>query len=607
MRRLSEQAVRCTRVRIVGSRVLRGTASPYQADPTIGDQGLPYHRPTKPYTNRHRRLCTRRVIRRIFSLLFILQIVAGPVRAVQENVIGVVWASPESSILATSDLENIRGAGITAVRTGPILEQAILDVADSLGLTLYRELPISHFSSGQLMDSTTYAADLLLDLISAGRNHPSAGPIGLAANSDVSDPGSCAYFQDVRKRIPKDLAQQFYYVGSFVEHDVCSEAVDFVLLDALDESDPVEVLEHWAGLHTTRAGLATVGWWVDPTAAQGLGSAHSAEEQARSLENTIRALTLRSEPSLIFIHRWKDQTGGLGESGTMRDAYGRLYGLNNSDWRPRIARDVLSSFLKTGQNVFAFTPVDTRRVPFPWFILMGWLLIATVAVLYASSPRFRTMLPRYFMAHGFFRNAVREAREVLPIVSTALFTITGIAVGMIGTQVFLAIHDTSPFKHIVGLQSEQVQSVVNAMLNGPLLSVILIGSIALLAMSIWMGLWMIIASRRAPLLPSQALMLGVWPRWQLLLLLPMAMSIHSLSQDSALFWIAILIPLWIGTALWASVRTTYDLFKITNCGLIPAVIVWCFNPVWLFILAVVIIWIAESDQTAFLWHLAMRR
>ncbi|GMQ81233.1 MAG: hypothetical protein BMS9Abin05_0664 [Rhodothermia bacterium] len=598
--------VRCAGVRVAESRVLRGTVPQFQGDPTIGDQELHYEHLTKPHANSIRSLGIDRVMRFVFTLLFVLYTSPATVLALQERDLGVVWESPESSILAISDLEDIRAAGITSVRTGPIVKQAILEMADSLGLTLYRELPISRFSARRLLDSTAYAANLLDELLAAGRNHPSAGPIGLAVNSDVSDPNACAYFQEVRKRIRQNPAQQFYYVGSFIENDACNEAVDFVLLDALDESEPVHSLEEWVASRPTRVGLAAVGWRVDPAEAQGLGSSYSSEEQARSLENTIGALADYGSPTIVFVHRWRDQTARADALRPLRDPYNRRYGLNTEDRLPRAAKGVLSAFLQTGQNVFAFTPAQSERFTFPWFVLLGWLLIATVAVLYASSPRFRYMVPRYFMAHGFFRNAVREAREVLPIVSTALLTIMGIAVGMIGTQVFLALHDTSPFKHVLGLQTAQVQSVVNAMLEGPLLSVILIGSIALLAMSIWMGLWMIIASKRAPLLPSQALMLGVWPRWQLLLLLPMIMSIHSLSLDSNMAWMPVLIPLWIGTALWASVRTAYDLYKITNCGPVPAVIVWFFNPVWLSILGIILLSIVQSDHTRFLWHLATR-
>ncbi len=544
-------------------------------------------------------------MRLFLVLLFSTQVVAQPLGSWRESRLGVVWMAPESSILATADLEDMRAAGIRVVRTGPVRDPAILAMADSLGIVLFRELPLLHYPAGKLVDSTLYAGNLLDELLRAGQGFSSAGPIGLATNADVSNPNACTYFSEVRKgaRVPDD--QEFYYVGSFVERDVCSETVDFVLIDALDNSDPVELVARWLQLGATPAGLASVGWWID-SASIGLGSPHSMEEQARSLERTIAELDQMARPPVTFVHRWRDQAGRRDAEESVRDVYGRRYGLRDPDRQPRPALNVLSAYLTTGQNVFAFPAATRPAKSLPWFVILGWILIVTVAVLYASSPRFRYMVPRYFIAHGFFRNAVREAREVLPIVSTALLTAMGLAVGLIGTQVFLTLHDTAPIKHVVGLQPIQTQSVIVAMLTDPLLSVFLLGSIALLAISAWMGVWMIVASRKAPLLPSQALMLGVWPRWQLLLLLPMAMSIHTLSPETALTWMGVLLPLWIGTALWGSIRTTYDLMKITDCSPAVAGVVWLLSPVCVIILAVLALLIAEGDQAAYFWHLATR-
>lgn len=544
-------------------------------------------------------------MRLFIVLLFSTQVVAQPLGSWQESRLGVVWAAPESVILATADLEDMRAAGIRVVRTGSVRDPTILSMADSLGILLFRELPLSHYPAGKLLDSTLYAGNLLNELIRAGQGFASAGPIGLATNADVSDPDACAFFSEVRQgmRVPDD--QEFYYVSSFIESDVCAETVDFVLIDARDHLDPVKLITRWSQLSATRAGLAAVGWWLD-SGSSGLGASHSMEEQARALERSLVDLDEWARPTVAFVHRWRDQARhGIAEE-SIWDVYGRRYGLRDSNRRPRPAFDVLSAYLTTGQNVFAFPAATKPAISLPWFIILGWILIVTVAVLYASSPRFRYMVPRYFIAHGFFRNAVREAREVLPIVSTALLTAMGLAVGLIGTQVFLTLHDTAPVKHLVGLQSIQTQSVLVAMLTDPVLSVFLLGSVALLAVSAWMGVWMIIASRKIPLLPSQALMLGVWPRWQLLLLLPMAMSIHTLPPETALFWIGVLLPLWIGTAFWASIRTTYDLMKITNCSPAVAAIVWLLNPVCVIILAVLALLIVERDQAVYLWHLATR-
>lgn len=540
------------------------------------------------------------------ALIISAQLGTQPSSQAQALPIGIVWTAPESPILASAELEQIKAAGVRHVRTGPILNRVVLDMADSLGIVLYRELPVYRFSARRLVDSTAYAADLLSALLSSAQEHVSAGPIGLAVQSDVSDPAACAYFTEVKKNQVVVPGQEFYYVGSFIEDDVCADAVDFVLLDAMDQSEPLSTLERWNQTQTKRAGLAAIGWWVDPDAPRGLGVDRSVEEQARSLERAITAILAATPVLPVFVHRWRDRTSRSGDDGAVWDIYGRHYGLHDEDREPREALHVLSAFMTTGQDVFAFGSGEPAPVVFPWFILLGWILIISVAILYASSPRFRYMLPRYFVAHGFFRNAVREAREVLPIVSTVLLTIMGVAVGQIGTQVFLVLHDASVVKHVVEMLPFQAQSISIAMLDGPLLSVILIGSLALLGIAGWMGLWMIVASGKAPLLPSQALMLGVWPRWQLLILLPMAMSIHTLPLDSAVFWIAFLIPLWIGSAFWATIRTTYDLYKITRCHKAAAVFVWFLNPVWITIMALVVLSIIYSDQAAFLWHVATR-
>ncbi len=544
----------------------------------------------------------------LFLTVLLISVQAGiqPVPSGQQYTIGVVWTPPESSILATAELEQIRASGITKIRTSAILDQVILDVADSLNLVLFRELPFSRFTARELADTTAFATKLLSALVSAGRGHSSAGPIGLAVQSDVSDPAACSFFSDVRSGQSVETEQAFYYVGSFIEDDACSDSVDFVLLDALDEPDPLSVLARWSTAHETQAGLSAVGWWVDIDAGRGLGIERSVEEQARALETAIGAIASSGISTPIFVHRWRDQTRRSGGENAVWDMYGRHYGLHDADRQPRPAMHVLTGFLTTGQDVFAFDSADSRPFSFPWFILLGWLLLVAVSVLYASSPRFRYMLPRYFVAHGFFRNAVREAREVLPIVSTALLTVMGIAVGQIGTQVFLVLHDSASVRHLVDMLPYQAQSIVIAMLEGPLLSVILLGSLALLGMAGWMGLWMIVASRKAPLLPSQALMLGVWPRWQLLVLLPMVMSIHTLSPESALIWIGVLIPLWIGTAFWATVRTAYDLYKITRCQIAAAVIVWFFNPVWLAFLTFLVLSLVYADQAVFFWHVVTR-
>jgi len=131
---------------------------------------------------------------------------------------------------------------------------------------------------------------------------------------------------------------------------------------------------------------------------------------------------------------------------------------------------------------------------------------------------------------------------------------------------------------------------------------VLIGSATLLSTSLWMGCWMAITGRRTRLLPSQALMLASWPRWQVLFLLPIAMTLQA-TPGIPLWPILLLAAAWLATGFWATIRTSYDLYKITNVSPLAAVLVWFIHP--LVIAAFILIgWsLFNWDQVRFAWHL----
>ena len=545
------------------------------------------------------------------TILIIIQVLFLTARpgAAQDIARGVTWERPASTIRAAEDLRKMSEHGIKAVRTGAITEKSILEAADSLGITLFRELPFYEYPAGRLVDSTAGAQKILAELIRSGAGHPSAGPIGLAVRADVSDPSICSYFSDVVGVAEKDETgphQSYYYVGSFVESDVCSSSVDFVILDAIDAANTADVLRRWAAAGNAAAGI-TAGGWVDMARGTGLQVPNSAESQARSIEISLQELSTTENLIASFVHRWRDQLSGSPPSLLARgDVYGRYYGLHDENDTPRLSLNVLTGFLTGGQDTFAFARNPDEPGPPVWYLLMGWMLIGIVAALYASSPRFRYMAPRYFIAHGFYRNAVREAREVLPIVSTALLTIVGITIGMIATQFLIAVHDTAPVVHAVRLLPVVLQAALTVLIESPIIATFFLGSIALLAMALWMGIWMIVALRKAPLLSSQALMLAVWPRWQLLLLLPVTMSIHTLDPESMRIGMLAVFPFWIGSSLWGGARTAYDVFKLTRCSLAMAIFGWILHPTVLLILALSGMALAESDHFAYIIHLAVR-
>ena len=516
------------------------------------------------------------------------------------SVKGVVWEIPDDFQEAAEDLLEMQLMGISAVRTGLVFDQGLIRMADSLGLVLYRELPLHGLGPRSLTDSLSRADSLLLALVEQGKGYSSAGPIGLVRNSDTSSPAVCPELQRLTN-ILHQTGNQAYYVTNFIESDACSDAVDFVLIDALDHEHPEQLLERWKKAHQTPVGLARIGTSATPGSEPGSLIKGSPQYQARFLENVFAGL--QSVQSVgMFVHRWKDESRTVQQ---LPDPYRRNYGLYNRPKDPRPALYVTRGVYLGIQNTFVFERGKPEERPLHWFTLVGWILLSMMAVIYAGSPRFRSIIPRYFFAHGFYRNAVREAREVLPLTSTALLTIMGLSIGLIATHVIISLQETRPMLHLFSLMDQGPRTSLTLVLEAPFVLAILMGSMALLSMSIWMGMWMMASGRRSPLYPSQALMLAVWPRWQVLFILPIAMTFES-TPGVPLWAIVLLAVIWIGCAYWATLRTAYDLFKVARIVPGTALLIWLLNPLILGTMVLSAWSLFHWDEVTFLWHLATR-
>ena len=531
--------------------------------------------------------------------VFATVITASPKSSSGQVLKGVVWEVPEILPEAIRDLREMKDSGVQVVRIGAIPDPILFAEADSLGLVFYRDMPLADVPVRLLSDSLAMATRTLSEMLISGQGHPSAGPIGLVINTDVTNTDACSYFDAVRAS-SGTTDQKYYYVSKFVESDVCHEHVDFVLLDAVDKENPTEIISRWVGDRSTPVAI-TFGRRVEQAYGDGLQVPFSVESQARFYETSLTTLLDSGLPAsdrlvAVFAHRWRDQDG---------DQYGRRFGIEGDDDR-RLSKNVLRGFYTGEQRVFAFANTSDPASPDIWYTVLGWILIGIVAALYTTSPRFRDMAPRYFIAHGFYRNAVREAREVLPIVSTALLTVVGLATGMIATQMLLAVHDTSSFQYLVQLSPEMIQSTISVLIYNPLVATFFLGSMALLGLTLWMGLWMIVAGQRPPLLPSQALMLAVWPRWQLLVLLPVSMAIATLEPGMVQVGMYALFPVWVGVGLWAAGRTSYDIYKLTNCSIWIAATGLALHPAVLITMGTVIALLFQGDHVSFMLHLAFR-
>ncbi len=519
---------------------------------------------------------------------------AGPI-------IGVDWVASGDFMDAAGDLVEIAEVGFSAVRMPPVFDREFYALAESLGLTLFIELPITQLGAGALTRELATSDSLLTLLFEAGRGYASAGPIGITRLSDTRSTSACDAIDRVAERINQE-GREAYYTTQFGEGDRCYASVDFVLDDHLSPFGDLERLDRAverAGAESSiRRGVAGLGTAITRPDAQGwavLGSSHA---QARFMEDALNRVR-GSSLSHVFVHRWRDQPSGAAD---LPDPWGRDYGLYTSESDPRPALQVVRGILLGLQDTFAFDRGNELEEARPWFSVLGWLMLSLAALMYAGSPRFRGMIPRYFFAHGFFRNAVREAREVLPLTSTAILTVTGLSIGLIGSFVIIGLKDLPLAVHWHRLLGEGTRDSITSIMNAPFVLTVLIGSATLISTSIWMGIWMVVTGRRARLLPSQALMLASWPRWQVLILLPLAMTLQA-TQGNPAWSILLLAMAWIATAFWATIRTSYDLFKITNVAPWVVGIVWLVHPLVVGAVAMIGWSLFNWDQVRFVLHL----
>jgi len=540
-----------------------------------------------------------------------------PAGAQPAPVKGVVWQAPANTEQAAAELLAMHRQGVEAVRTGLLQQERLFDLADTLGLQFFQELPLDGLSAAALIDTLGHVRRLLDGAVARARNHTSARHFGLARRSDTSDPRACAFFEDLADRVHRAPNSQVYYLSAFVEADQCAGAVDFVLLDARDASDPAGQLARWQAAHTApstrRAGIGALGAWVDASASPGLRPPHSPEAQARSLESSLRRLladTTASSARAVFVYRWRDARSATpSPSRDLAQPYQQNYGLYTAGGAPRPARDVVQGFYSGTQTVFAFPTGEAPAPEIPWSLVFGWLVFILMATSYARSPRFRYMVPRYFLAHGFYREAIREGREVLLGVSVVLLVVVALGAGVFGSVFLEVVRHEAAFALLFRVLPEPAQLVGVALLAQPWTLVLLLGSFYALDLALWTTLLSFASRRRQPLIPGQALMLVLWARWPFPLLMVGAMVAPTLSEALALPLMLVLAGGWILATLSAIVRTLRDYAAATYSPVFLIVVMGVANPLLLLVLGSLFVTLVTLDigpALRFFWHLATR-
>ena len=490
--------------------------------------------------------------RRIAAVALLAVLCAAAVHAQPAPLKGIVWEPPGNPAENLADLEAMAGIGVEAVRTGLIDDESILDAADSLGLKLFQELPIAYLSASALLDTLHFAQQLLATQIEHSRPHVSARHFGLAIDSDTSVPNACAYFTSLASMVRQLPGGMAYYRSIFVEDDQCAAAVDFVLLDATDTREPGRILDRWALVHKTPAGLGTLGI---PAVSGAFGLRHPAspESQARHLETQLNLLT-GSNAVATFVYRWRDRPTPMTPS--------LHYGLIREDGERRPAYQVVQGIYSGQQRVFAFPLGTSPGAVFPWFVATGWLALGIIALIFQSSTRFRQLLRRYFLAHSFHVESIRIRRELQPSLTAILLLTEALCAGLFLGAVISAVQHHAAFSVLVHKAPEIAQATVAAVLARPWL---LISTLALLHLmgALMAALVRVVCNRWIFLLRfRQGIVVSVWARWPVVLLAIAAMPLPALSPHSALKTAVVLGLLGVILAALNMLQITYDTAKL---------------------------------------------
>lgn len=523
---------------------------------------------------------------------------------------GVVWQQPDDLREAISDLYEMRRVGVQAVRTDVIADERLLTVADGLGMQIFQEIPVENLTVLELQDTVAFAMRTLDQALARARQHPSARHFGLARMSDTSDPAACAYLEQLTQRVRQQGPERArtYYVTPFIKADACTGAVDLVLLNTLDAEDPSALLAGFVeqdSVRVGRTGIGALGTWVDDGAGPGVRIPHSPQSQARYLENNLNRLFDRRapvQPYAVFVYRWSDPVGSDATGvGLTPVAYG-LHGESTS----RPALDVVRGIYTGSQLVFAFDQGGEPSGSWPWITLLGWSGIAVLGVFYAASPRLRFMIPRYFVAHGFYRDAVREGRDVLLGPSVALLATEALATGVLWSAVINAYAGEYAFQMLLRWTADPVRGLLMSAQSYPWVAVLIFAAVFVACALLWSIILVLLSRRRYALSSSQTMMLVVWSGWPLLLLLPAAMVVPALDADMAKTVSLTLLAIWGVVLLCAVVRTVYDFHDVTKVPVYFTLAAWLLNPYVLLVLALAVSVLFNVPEAAFLYHLLTR-
>lgn len=513
--------------------------------------------------------------------------------------LGVVWTPPARTDSALQTLHRIDKTGATAVRFTHPPTDTLVARADSLNLHLYVDLPVSHVSASALDDSLTRAGPTLNRLLELAQQHSSLTHIGLARSADTTVPTACDVLKRWTNRIhDRSPSLQTYYVTPFsAENERCTEAVDVPLLDLRVVEAPLKRWEQWPN-HSDRVGLGALGTWVRPGADAGLQVPHSPQRQARYLEHALSLAldSTRRSPPAIFIARWQDRPSPLLPS--------RRYGLHDLQGSPRPAADVVRGFYTGRQRAFAFVSGAAPAEGTYGLTVIAWGLVFLLGGIYTQSLFVRRTIGRYFTAHGFYRDALREGTELRLGTNVLLLSIVAVALDVTGVLAARIAASQPSTERVLRALPNGLQTLVAEGIQNPTAAGFLIGASFLGLLGIWTGALVLSARQRTRFTLSQGIMLVVWPCWPVLLALPVALAAGPQSPISPSIFALLLLGGSVLTVAYFTVRVLLDYQAVTNLPWLNVLPLAVLSPLGVVGTGVLLLTLRYDVPVILLWRLA---
>ena len=510
---------------------------------------------------------------------------------------GFVWQPPISTVQALAELDVISSTGASALRTPVLRDTLLFGRADSLGIVFYQELDVRYRTETELLEATPVASAQLQDAIEFSARYKSGRTFGVSHNSDTANRRSCAYFstlQGIADRHPQNI--KLYYTTPFLFKDACAGIVDIRLASAIAAKNYLRNghQQQWP----PDMGFASIGIHFNEKSFSGLRSPNSAESQARYLENTLTRIEDFDDPvPALFVNRWRDQNESTSFE---RDLFDRRFGVNGNNGS-REARGVARGFFIGNQKVFAFDAGEERRARADWMVVLCWVILSLLSLAYIMTPRIQAMTQRYFFAHGFYCQAVAEGRETTPLASISIVMLISFAFTIVLITVARHVAFSSGFDVLAHRLPDFPQWILLKASSKSMLTILLFALLYFAVMMIQSAYLSFAARGQSRISPVQALQLQIWPRWHMILLMVLSVSLFTTSGgqiDSSKG--VLLAALAVLSAVWSSGRSIHDFRRASRQTTPRAAVATVLSPSILIATTLVILLVQHRETISFL-------